>query len=107
MLGAAWVEVQGTAWALVSRAQILIDRQFAATASAEHNLCVAFMPWPDLRGMAGQGVMAADAGVVLAAALVPDGDDVQVRVPVGALCGGRDVDAVDERVLWMGVGVSH
>lgn len=57
--------------------------------------------------MAGQGVMAADAGVVLAAALVPDGDDVQVRVPVGALCGGGHVDAVDERVLWMGVGVSH
>lgn len=57
--------------------------------------------------MAGSGLMTADAGVVLSAAFVLDGDDVQVRVPVGALRGGRDVDAVDERMLCMGVRVPH
>lgn len=57
--------------------------------------------------MADQCLMAADAGVVLAAALVPDGDDVQVRVPVGALRGGRDVDAVDDRLLRAEAGVSN
>lgn len=54
--------------------------------------------------MADQCLMTADAGVVLAAALVLDGDDVQVRVPVGALRGGRDIDAVDDGMLWAEAG---
>lgn len=105
MLCTARVEVRGTAWAFISRAQVLIHRQFATTAAAEHSLCVAFVPWPDLRRMVGQGVMAADAGVVPAAAFVLDGNYVQVRVPVGTFCGGRHVDAVDEWMLWTWIGV--
>lgn len=94
MLGTARVEARGTAWALAPTAQVLIDGQFAAAASTEHSFGVAFVPRPNLWGMTGQGFMAADAGVVLATAFVFDGDDVQVGVPVGALCCGRDVNAV-------------
>lgn len=49
--------------------------------------------------------MAADTGVVLATALVFDGDDVQIRVPVGALCCGGDVDTVHGAMWWRGFGV--
>lgn len=103
--GTTRVEARVTARALAPTAQILIDGQFAAAAAAEHGFCVAFVPCPYLWGMPGQGFVAADAGVVLAAALVSDGDDVQVGVPMGAFCCGRDVDAVDEGVWWRGFGV--
>jgi len=98
--GTTRVEARVTAWALAPTAQVLIDGQFAAAAPAEHSFFVAFVPCPYLWGMPGQGFVAADAGIVLAAAFVFDGDDVQVRVPVGAFCFGRDVDAVDEGLCW-------
>lgn len=47
--------------------------------------------------MSGHFLVAADAGVEETAALVFDGDYVAVRVPVGALEAGGQVDAVD---LW-------
>lgn len=105
VLGTAGVEARGTAGTFIPRAQVLVYGQFAATAPAEHGFCVAFVPWPYFRRMTGQGVMTADTGVVLAAALMLDGDDVQVRVPVSALRGGGDVDAVDERRLETGISV--
>lgn len=104
--GAPGVEARGTAWAPAPTAQVLVDGQLAAAVPTEHGFCFALVPCPYLWGMAGQGFVAANAGVVLAATLVFDGDYVQVRVPVGALRGGRDVDAVDERMWWEGIDVS-
>lgn len=105
MLCTARVEARGTAWTPAPTAQVLIDRQLAAAAPAEHGFRVAFVPCPDLWGVTGQGFMTADAGVVLATALVFDGDDVQVRVPVGALCCGRDLDAMHGGMWRSGFGV--
>lgn len=95
MAGTPGVEVRCTAWALVPTSQVFVDGQFSAAPPAEHGSCIPLVPWPDVRGMLGKGVVAANAGVVLSAALVLDSDDVPVRVPVGTLCGGSDVDAVD------------
>lgn len=107
MLGTPGIEVGGTARALVATAQVLVDGQLTPTVSAEHGLFMSLMLWPNLWEVSGQCLMTADAGIVLAATFMLDCDDVQVGVPMGALGGGRYVYAVDDRMLWMGGGISH
>ncbi|GAB3732501.1 hypothetical protein GCM10027594_14370 [Hymenobacter agri] len=55
--------------------------------------------WPDLGGMAGSFVVALDASVELAAALMLDGNNVALRMPVGALGTRIDFCAVNGNEL--------
>lgn len=60
------------------------------------------MPWPDLWRVVGQGIVTAYAGIVLVTAFVFYGDNVSLRVPVGALGQGADIYAMD---LWLLRGI--
>lgn len=52
--------------------------------------------------MLSESLVAADAGVVAAAAFVPDGDDVAIRVPVRTLCETSHLQAMDDGYLFRG-----
>ena len=75
--------------------EVLGDGEFAAADSAEDGRLVPFGLRPDLDGMASQGNMAILAGVVDAAALHLDGDNVGEAVVVGATGMGIEVQSVD------------
>lgn len=81
----------------VAAREILVHGELPPTPPAEDRLCGPLTARPDLRLMAGERVVAADAGVVPSATLVLDGDHVAVGVPVDTLCYRGDVDAVDLR----------
>jgi len=75
--------------------EVLGDGKFGAAGSAEDGWVMPFGLWPDLDGMAGEGDVAILAGVVEAAALHLDGDDVHEAVVVEAAGLGIEVQAAD------------
>lgn len=82
------VELSTTARTNVSALHVLLDCQLLATTSAQYGLgCLPLALRPDLGLMisGSQAFVAADAGIILAAALVSNGDDVALRVPVETL----------------------
>lgn len=93
------VERRLTPRAGIPTIQILIHRQFPSTSPAKHRVDPSLAPRPNLRLMAGQGLVTADAGIVEPAALVLDGDYVAIRVPMRALRDRRDIHAVNDGVV--------
>lgn len=78
-----------------SALHVLVDAQDIFTRSAKHCLYVPLVPWP-YAGLVGLlCIMAADAGVELLTAEVLDGNDVERRVPVGALSQRGDGETVN------------
>lgn len=79
----------------IPAAQILLHAQFPPTPSTQHDgRNASFAPRPHLRLVARQRLVTADAGIVLPAALVLDGNHVAVRAPVRTLCDRCDIHAV-------------
>ena len=74
---------------------VLRDGEFGAAGSAEDGKVVPCGLRPDFDGMAGDGDVAILAGVVDAAALHLDGDNVGGAVVVGATSLGIEVQAAD------------
>lgn len=72
--------------ASATAAEIFIDSQFMAAFAAQNSSGGGlFCLGPDLGWVAGECLMAADAGVVITTALVTNGDDVALGMPMGAL----------------------
>lgn len=75
------------------------------THSTKYCLLVPLISWPHTGLVGLLCIMTADAGVEFLAAKVLDGDDVQGRVPVGALGQLGDGEAVNDgspRWFWSG-----
>lgn len=89
------IEICTAAGTHISRAHVLVNGQLGATSPAEHGLVLSFMPWPDLGRVMSKRFVAAYTGIVLIATLVLDSDNVPIGVPVGALCQGTDVQALN------------
>lgn len=77
--------------------EVLIDGHLAPAGAAQDGLLVPFRLRPCLERMIGQGFVAVLAGVVDAAALHPDGHDVEPCVVVSAAGLRVEVDAADLR----------
>lgn len=81
---------------------VLLNTRHILAPATQHRALAPAAPWPHPRHMIFQPVVAADAGVELAAARVLDGDDVEGGVPVRALGEGGCGDAVDVWGWWYG-----
>ena len=79
------IEPASTSRALTSTSQILVDRQHIFACSTQYSLFIppVLRPYPRLVRFA--CVVATDACIELIATEVLDGDDVERRVPMGAL----------------------
>jgi hypothetical protein len=93
VVSTAGVEGCLAVWALVATSQVFIDGELGVAVAAEYGLSSALGPRPHLGRVVGQGIVAGNAGVVLTAALVPDGDNVALRMVVGALGARRNGEA--------------
>ena len=85
VIGAARVESRLAQRADVSAAEILGDRQRAATIAAEDRVGLAFPLRPHNRRVASQVLMAQNARVKPIATLKPNSDQIAIRVVVCAL----------------------
>lgn len=85
MVGATGVEGGLAMWAGTVAAQVTGDAEGAMTAPAIDGFGLEFSFGPDLGGVAGGFVVALDASVKLAAALMLDGNNVALGVVVSAL----------------------
>ena len=102
MIGATRVESGLTVRAGAVAAQVAGDAEGVAAAAAVDGLGLKFSFGPNLGGVAHRFVVAANAGVELAAALVPDGDNVALGMVVGALGALVDLSAVDsDGLTWL------
>lgn len=79
----------------IAAGQILSDGQLSPAPAAQDGRHVALCFGPARRTVASESFMTAYAGIELAAALVADGNDVAVGVPVCALRIWLDVNAMD------------
>jgi len=95
MVAAGGVEGSLASGAAGVALEVLGDGEFGAAGSAEDGGLVPFGLRPDLDGMTGEGNMAILAGVVEAAALHLDGDDVSEVVVVEAAGLRIEVQSVD------------
>jgi hypothetical protein len=95
MVAASGVESGLAGGAAELALEILGDGEFDAAGPAEDGRLVPFGLRPDLDRMTGEGNMAILAGVVEAAALHLDGDDVGGAVVVEAAGLGIEVEAAD------------
>jgi hypothetical protein len=84
MLPAAGIERGGAAWAVVTACHVLIDCHFISANAAEHCSLSPFRLRPDLDCVAGQSLVTLFAGIIDAAALYLDGDNVESRSIVSA-----------------------
>jgi hypothetical protein len=82
MIAATGIEFRIAVRTFVAACHVLCYRQFTSAGPAKHRLVVPLLRRPNLNRMACQSIMAIFAGVVDAAALHPDGNDVQGRVVV-------------------------
>src|SRR6185312_4028208 len=95
MIFAAGVESRAARRAARATLQILIDGDFSSTSSAEHGLAVPLRARPDAELVPRQFYVAVFAGVVSAAALGLDGDDIE-RAVVMAAAGLRvEINSAD------------
>lgn len=74
---------------------ILFDTEDMLAGATKHRIVASSTFRPDSRLVSLTRVVAADAGIVLLAAVVLDGDDVERRVPMGTLGQWCDRDTVD------------
>lgn len=81
-----WVESTSTLRALAPTIHVLLDTQNMFAPPTEYGFLISFVKRPDSRLVVFKLIVAADACVELVATEVLDGDDVEGRVPVGALC---------------------
>lgn len=103
MLAATRIEFCLAFWAGVVASHVFVDGQLGATNSAKDSFGIKFRLWPDFWLMISSLFVAAEAGIVVAAAFKLDGDHVKFRMPVdaaGLLIDGfaKNVDAFDFRV---------
>jgi hypothetical protein len=92
---ASRIECRGTDGAAKIALEVFANRKLCAAGSAQNGLLVEFAEWPQLDGMAGERDVAVLAGVVCAAALHFDGDDVGGRMVVQATRLGIEMQAAD------------
>jgi hypothetical protein len=74
---------------------VLFDTEDMLAGATKHRIIASSTHRPDPRLVSFTRVVAADAGIVLLAAVVLDGDDIERRVPMGALGQWCDRDTVD------------
>lgn len=86
MLRATRIESRATAGTCVLTAHVLVNRELSVAFPAKDGIAVSLMLRPDLGRMVGKCIVTAYTSIVLPTALVFDGYDVQVGVPVSALC---------------------
>jgi len=99
VVGAAGVERSLTGGALAGAAEVLRDAYFGPAGSAEDGGDVPLGLGPGCGRMIGEGGVAVDTGVVEAAALHADGDDIEGRVVVGAAGLGVEIDSMHSRPM--------
>jgi len=86
MILAAWVKPTAALRALASTLHILIDGQHMLALATQHRHLLPQGAWPDAGVVWFGCVVASNARVELVAAKVLDGNDVERRMPVCALC---------------------
>jgi hypothetical protein len=79
---------------------VLVYCQHMLAMPAQHCFLASPLARPNARFVRLTRVVAADARVELVAAEVLDGDDVEGRMPVGALRQWRHIEAVDGGRCW-------
>ncbi len=95
VVGAGGVEGSVAGGAAEAALEVLGDGEFGTASSAEDGRLVPFGSRPELDGMAGEGNVAILTGVVEAAAIHLDGDDVGGAVVVEATALRIEVQSVD------------
>lgn len=95
MVFAAGIEARAASWALRSTLQIFIDGKFSSARSAEHSFAVPLRARPNGKFVARQFNVAIFAGVVNAAALHFDGDDIECAAVVPAAGLRVEINSAD------------
>ena len=95
MVLAAWIECAPTHRASAPALHVLVHRQNMFALPAQHGSIVSAISRPQAGFVRFACVVAADACVEFVAAEMFDGNDVEGRVPMGALCQRRDRGAMD------------
>jgi hypothetical protein len=90
MVLAAWVESASTFGASAAAVEVLVHGQNMFALSTEHRILIPSCLGPDFSCMRLECIVTADARVELVAAEMLDGDDVEQRVPMCALCEWSD-----------------
>src|SRR5580700_9186557 len=98
MAAAVRIERRPAGRACVAAFEVLTDRQYRSTSTAQHRALVPFAAWPGLDRVAGQSVMTILAGVIDAATLHLDGDHVLPRSVMDAARLRIDTDATNGRM---------
>jgi hypothetical protein len=102
VVAAAWIEVRLAGWAPVLAVQILPNAKFCTAASAQHGGLIPIAFGPHLYWMASQCVMAILAGVVDAATLHLDRNDVLRLAVVSAASLRIEADSAH-----IGLSIGH
>ncbi len=85
MVFATRIECASALRALASAFHIFSDGQDMLALPTKHRTNISLIVRPDIRIVSFAGIVTTDARVELLAAEMLDGDDVEPRVPVGAL----------------------
>jgi len=102
VVAAGGIERRGTRGAPRFGLQVFANGKLCAAGSAQNGLLVEFAAWPDLDGMTGERDVAVLAGVVHAAALHFDGDNVGGRMVVQATRLRIELQPADVWRFWIG-----
>ena len=95
MTAAPRIEPGAAGRACVLAFEIVPDAQLGATCAAHDRWRVPFGSRPNLDRVARKRVVAVLAGVIDSAALHPDGDNVQRRMPMRTACFVVQIDAAN------------
>ena len=102
VVAASRIERRGTDGAARFALQVFANREFCTAGSAQNGLLVEFAEWPYLDGMTGERDVAVLTGVVRAAALHFDGDNVRRRMVVQATRLRIEIQSADVWSFWIG-----
>jgi hypothetical protein len=107
VVAACRIERRRTGGAARFALQVFANGKLCAAGTAKNGLLVEFAAWPNLDGMAGERDVAVLAGVVRAAALHFDGDNVRRRMVVHATRLRIEMQPADFRAFWIGRRTSN
>lgn len=102
VVAASGIERRGTYGAARFALQVFANRKFCTAGSAQNGLLAEFAEWPHLDGMTGERDVAVLAGVVRAATLHFDGDNVCRRMVVQATRLRIEIQPTDVWSFWIG-----